>query len=293
MGFEDLRGDRTRAGHHIPRARPADEGRVDRRSLGGPSARRPAPPTLLHGHVSGTRGIHRGRACPKGTTRALAPPRSAGWDCLVDILTSVATVAALVCSLATVVAAVIAWRSERSLRLRITQVIEVEFEMGPGPKWKEARARAQRLRRQVEIVSTQRITDLAGVLAGRERMDVRDEWRAHLFGETGQEPPDLHKLGAALGFIFAAIRYRLQDAADVAWRPADVVLASRELSNLTVVLPTLVVAVIFIHRGGLYELASNLVNVAAVWSAAYGLIRAGRWWRGAQPPKHKPRRSKD
>ena len=118
-----------------------------------------------------------------------------------DILTSVATLAALVCSLATVIAAAIERRSERSLRFRIAQSTGVGFDLGPGPKWMEAHARAQRLRRQVEIMSAQRITDLAGVLAGRKRLDVRDEWRAHLFGETAQELPDLRKLGAALGFI--------------------------------------------------------------------------------------------
>jgi hypothetical protein len=93
--------------------------------------------------------------------------------------------------------------------------------------------------------------------------------------------------------VCAAIRYRLQDAADLLWRPVDAVLASRELSNLIVMLATLIVAVISIHGAGLYGLVSNLSNVAVVWGAAYGTIRLSRWWRDVKPPEHKPRRSKE
>jgi hypothetical protein len=142
-------------------------------------------------------------------------------------------------------------------------------------------------------VSPQKLTGLAVLIAGRRRAVLGQEWRAHLSGETGRGLPADQQIREAAGFIYAAMRYRLQDTADLAWRPMDVVLASRELSNLIVMLATLIVAVISIHGAGLYGLASNLANVAVVWGAAYGIVRLGRWWRGVKPPEHRPRRNKE
>jgi len=96
----------------------------------------------------------------------------------------------------------------------------------------------------------------------------------------------------AAGFILAAVRYRLQDAADFAWRPVDAVLASREVSNLVVLIATLGMAVVFLRNGGLYNLAVNFQNVGALWIAAFGLIHAGRRCRDVKPPERKPRRTK-
>ena len=139
-------------------------------------------------------------------------------------------------------------------------------------------------------VSPQKLTGLAAFIAGRQRATVGSEWRAHLSGETGTGLPEGRQLQEAAGFVLAAVRYRLQDAADLAWRPVDTVLGSHELSNLVVLLATLGMSVVFLRSGGFYNLCVNFQSVAAVWVAAYGLIRAGRWGRGVKPPKHKPRR---
>jgi hypothetical protein len=79
---------------------------------------------------------------------------------------------------------------------------------------------------------------------------------------------------------------RLRPAADLAWSPADAVLATRNLSNLVVLAATLGVAVLCVRYDGLGGLIANLPGLAVVWGAAYGLIRLGRWWRGVNPPEH-------
>ena len=126
------------------------------------------------------------------------------------------------------------------------------------------------------------------LIAGRQRAEVGCEWASHL-----AEVSDGRQVREAAGFVHAAISYRLQDLVDLLWIPADVVLASRELSTLAVLLATLTAAVISIHGGGLYGLVNNLANIAVVWAGSYGLIRVGRWWRGVKPPKHKPRRENE
>jgi phosphate/sulfate permease len=137
------------------------------------------------------------------------------------------------------------------------------------------------------------LTRAAVFLAGRERVALRDEWQDHLSGENGAGLGRRQQFAAALGFVRAAVRYRLLDAAELAWRPVDAVLGSRDLSGLVVLLPTLGVSVLFIRQGGLDVLAGNLVNVGAVGGAACTLIRAGRWRRGVKPPARPPRRKRE
>ena len=138
---------------------------------------------------------------------------------------------------------------------------------------------------------SQRLMGLAVLIAGEGRsLSLRVEWRGHLLGETGQGFDRRKQVRTAMGFVLAAISYRSQDAADLAYRPVDAMLSSRELSNLAVLLATLSISVLFLCEGGIYGLASNLGSAAVVWGAAYGLVRVGRLWRGVQPPEHKPRR---
>jgi hypothetical protein len=96
----------------------------------------------------------------------------------------------------------------------------------------------------------------------------------------------------AAGFILAAIRFRLPDAANLVRWPVDAVLTSRGLSNMVVLLATLATVVIFTCQGGLYELADNWVNVSTVWVAVFGLIHYGKKWHDVKPPERKPRRAK-
>jgi len=85
----------------------------------------------------------------------------------------------------------------------------------------------------------------------------------------------------------------LRKLSKLVWRPVDAVLASREFSNLVVLIVTLATAVISIHGNGLYGLVSNLANTAVAWGATFGLIHVGREWRDVKPPKRKPRRTKE
>jgi hypothetical protein len=119
---------------------------------------------------------------------------------------------------------------------------------------------------------------------------VSGEWRSHLAGETGAGLPEGRQVRAAAGFVRAAVQYRLQDLADLLWRPVDGILASREFSSLVVLLSTLWTSVLFIREGGLYGLADHLEDVAVVSGLAYWLIRVGRRWRDVKPSKRKPPR---
>jgi hypothetical protein len=148
----------------------------------------------------------------------------------------------------------------------------------------ERRKQGQRL----AGVSAWRIANLAAVLAGRKRPDARDEWREHLTGL-----PAWRKVGAALGFMVAAIRYRLQDAADLAWIPVDAVLKSRPLSNLVVGVPTVTAAVILFRHDGIDGVIASWESIAAISGSLYALIHIGRWWRDLKPPAPKVRRASE
>lgn len=152
--------------------------------------------------------------------------------------------------------------------------------------------RVRRVRARRAAVTTQRLTDLAVLIAG-ERGDVlSDEWRSHLSGESGAGLPPRRQAREAAGFVLAAVRYRLQDVTDLAWRPVDTLLESRELSNLMVVLATLTIVVFFLHRGGVNGLADHLEQVAVVPTFALAMIHGGRRYRQVKPPERKPRRGK-
>ena len=57
---------------------------------------------------------------------------------------------------------------------------------------------------------------IAALIAGRKRVSALSlEWQSHLFGETGRGLPRTQQVRIASGFVGAAIRYRLQDAADL------------------------------------------------------------------------------
>jgi hypothetical protein len=155
------------------------------------------------------------------------------------------------------------------------------------------RAVERRIRRELRAsVSSQTLTGLAVLIAGHERAVLGNEWRAHLSGETGAGLSADRLTWEAIGFVLAAVRYRLQDAADLVWRPVDAVLASRKVSNLVVLLVTIATAVISIHGNGLYGLVSNLANTAVAWGATFGLIHYGRERRDVKPPERKPRRER-
>jgi hypothetical protein len=133
------------------------------------------------------------------------------------------------------------------------------------------------------------ITSFAVRLAGRKRPAVRDEWRAHLAGGRDRELSDRQRLSAALGFVVAAVRFRLQDLADLAWIPADAVLKSRPLSSLAIWTPTTAAIVTLFLHDGFYGVIEHAEAIGAIFAAFFGLIKAGRWWRGVKPADPKPR----
>jgi hypothetical protein len=109
--------------------------------------------------------------------------------------------------------------------------------------------------------SASSLTDLAVLLAGRRRLALRAEWRAHLAGESGHDPVARAKVRQALGFAAAAARFRLADAADLVWRPADAVLKSRTKSNLFVWPPVLGMVLAVVHHDGWYGPIANAENL--------------------------------
>jgi hypothetical protein len=137
------------------------------------------------------------------------------------------------------------------------------------------------------------LTDFAAFLAGRRRPVLRDEWRAHLSGESGHELATWRKVRQALGFVAAAIKLRLADAADLAWRPADAVLGSRTLSNLFVGGPVIVVLFAIVHHDGRFGLVTDIQDAGELGAFLYGVIRTGRWWRGVKPPEPRARRARE
>jgi hypothetical protein len=151
--------------------------------------------------------------------------------------------------------------------------------------------RTHRVRRHV--VSPQRLANLAAFLAGAKRSSLLDEWRSHLSGETGHGLARKDQIRAARGFLVAAVRYRLQDARFLAWRPADAVLCSRTLSNLFVWGPVALVLVAVVRHDGRFGLVADIQDPAALGAFLYGVIRTGRWWRGVKLPEPKARRARE
>jgi hypothetical protein len=137
------------------------------------------------------------------------------------------------------------------------------------------------------------LTNLAALLAGSSRPALRDEWRAHLAGKSGHDPVTWRKVREALGFVSSAAQYRLADAADLAWRPADAVLGSRTLSNLFVWGPVIVTLFAIVHHDGRFGLVADIQDPAEMGPFLYSVIRTGRWWRGIKPPEPKARRARE
>ena len=150
--------------------------------------------------------------------------------------------------------------------------------------------RASRRRVRFSSFSVCGLTDLAALIAGRKRPALRAEWRALLAGESGHEPAAWPEFRKAVGFVRAAVRCRVADAAEAVWDPLDAVLRSRKLSNLLVFgLPAMAAMLILRHEGALGVLTSA-ESIIAIGGALYALVRLGRWWRDIEPPKPKARR---
>ncbi len=151
-----------------------------------------------------------------------------------------------------------------------------------------------RHRRKREVVLSPRLLTWAAVfMAGQKRSAVADEWRSHLSDLTSQSLASRGQTRAALGFLWAAVRYRLRDAVNLAWHSVDAVLRSRTLSNLFVMIPTLMAALCILRHLGTLGLFTSAEGISAIGAALYGLVRVGRWWRDVKPPEPKARCAKE
>jgi hypothetical protein len=144
--------------------------------------------------------------------------------------------------------------------------------------------------RRLARASSESLTGLAIVIVGRTRRPaLRIEWRSHLAGEAGRELSTRQKVHAALGFVRGAVKVRLRDLTDLAWIPVDRVLGSRTLSNLFVLVPTVIVGLVILGRAGTIGVMESMESITATGGVLYGLIQCGRWWRAVKPPEPKPR----
>ena len=111
---------------------------------------------------------------------------------------------------------------------------------------------------------------------------------------TGHDPASWPKVRQALGFARSAVRFRLEYAADLAWRPVDAVLESRTLSNLFVWGPVIVTLFAIVHHDGRFGLVSDDQDPVALGAFLYVVIKTGRWWRDVNPPpKPRARRARE
>jgi hypothetical protein len=137
------------------------------------------------------------------------------------------------------------------------------------------------------------LTAFAVFLAGRHHSASREEWRSHLAGESGHQLSRRDQMNAARGFVWAAVRYRIEDATELVWQPVDAVLRSRTLSNIFIAGPVIVMLVAIVRHDGRYGLVSDIQDPVALGVFLYGVIRTGRWWRAVKPPEPKARRVKE
>ena len=63
------------------------------------------------------------------------------------------------------------------------------------------------------VRSPRSLTTMAVLVVGRKRYKVREEWQSHLRGWSGRGLRECDQRRAARGFLLAAMRYRLEDAA--------------------------------------------------------------------------------
>ena len=162
-----------------------------------------------------------------------------------------------------------------------------------GPVTVAMRLLSQRGRVRLPSLSLSWLTGAAVRLAGKKRSAVRAEWASHLCGCPDRRLSRQEQVRAACEFLLAAVRFRLQDAADLGWKPIDAVLGSRALSNIFVWLPVIVTLVAIVRHDGQFGLVADDQDPIALGIALYATIKAGRGYRKVRPPKYKPRRARE
>jgi hypothetical protein len=134
---------------------------------------------------------------------------------------------------------------------------------------------------------TQALTALASGLAGHRHAHLREAWAADLHGDpdSGKAPAGSQQLKMAAGFIGAALRCRLDDAATLVWCPIDALVSSWHGSNLAVLLPVTIAVGLILSREGFYGLIVNADNLGVIAAAPYAAIKGLRKYRQIDTPK--------
>jgi hypothetical protein len=153
---------------------------------------------------------------------------------------------------------------------------------------------ASRRERRTEL-AIRLLTLLAGVLAGRKHSHLLEAWTADLCGnlEADEPPPLRQRLRLSAGFVVAALRCRLDDAAGLAWRPVDALVSSWHSSNLAVLLPATIAVGLILPREGFYGLIANAENLGVIAAAPYAAIKGLRKYRQIDTPKRPEKKDKD
>lgn len=138
-----------------------------------------------------------------------------------------------------------------------------------------------------------KLTGTAVFLAGRKRSDLAIEWKDHLGGWTHTGLSRRAQLWTSVGFLCAAIRFRIEDAIDLAWQPVDAILRSRFLSGGFIVGPVIVMTMAIARHDGRFGLVAQIGSIGVLAAFLGRLIKAGREWRGVRPPEHRPRRARE
>lgn len=71
--------------------------------------------------------------------------------------------------------------------------------------------------------------------------------------------------------------------------PLDALLRSRTLSNLFVLIPTLMATLYILRHLGTLGVVMSAESISAIGASLYALVRGGRWWRNVKPPEPKTR----
>ena len=130
------------------------------------------------------------------------------------------------------------------------------------------------------------LTRMAGALAGHRHAHLRKAWDGDQYDpDTGEPLPTSRRLRLARGNVLAALRCRLDDAADQAWRPVDALLSSWHGSNLATFLPVTVTAGVILSYGGFYGVITNAENLGVIAAAPYAAIKGLRKYRQISTPK--------
>jgi hypothetical protein len=176
------------------------------------------------------------------------------------------------------------WLAERAdARPALKRSLDLLFDPDEKPLRRVSRA----LRAGCAEGSVLAIAALAGLLAGGRHAHLREAWTADLYGdpEAGSLPSARSRLELTAGFVIAALRCRLDDAADLAWRPVDALLSSWHGSRLAAYMPITVALCLVLSHEGFYGLITNTENLGVIAAAPYAAIKVLRKYRQIATPK--------